>query len=111
MTGAVRILAGWALAAGVACSVWAEDGARAGESLWSGTPPAPATVPDDLGPRVTELEKSLAQLEADMGRSGRLRARPPLTRRLDDLEDRLGKMERRLDNVEQRLKRAESRKP
>ena len=117
MTTAGYIGAGLALGLAMACSARAEEGARAGESLWAAPPEAAAALPasvaaeNNLGQRIDELEQSVAELEKIIGNPRGFRPRQSLDRRLDDLEARLDKIDKRLNDMENRLKRAESKKP
>ena len=117
MTTAVYIGAGLALGLAMACSVRAEEGARAGESLWAAPPEAAATRPapvaseKNLGQRIDELEQSVAELGKIVGDPRGFRPRQSHDRRLDDVEARLDKIEKRLNDLDLRMKRAETRKP
>lgn len=118
MTAAGYIGAGLALGLAMACPARAEEGARAGESLWAAPPeaaaagrPAPVAAEQNLGQRIDELAQSVAELEKIIGNPRGFRPRQSLDRRLDDLEARLDKIDKRLNDMENRLKRAESKKP
>lgn len=117
MTTAGYIGAGLALGLAMACSARAEEGARAGESLWAAPPEAAAALPasaaaeNNLGQRIDELEQSVAELEKIVGDPRGFRPRQTMDRRLDDLEARLAKIEKRQNDLDIRMKRAETRKP